>query len=72
MKGSDSDFRPQAGTVCMASLPHEDDENGYVFFRTTILWRDDVFFCARRGENWPDVFKWEHVICKPLVLEKQQ
>lgn len=67
MKGANSTFRPAAGTIVLASLPHEDDENGYRYFETKILWSDCVFVAVQRGDNWPDVFKWDHIICKPVV-----
>ena len=65
-KGSKSTYRPEAGVRCLLSGPNEDDDSGYVFGETTILWRDDTFVLYGTPGYWPVLHKWDHVIAKPL------
>lgn len=69
MKGSQSTYRPVAGTRCLLSGPNEDNEQGYVFGETTILWRNDTFVLYGNAGCWPVLNKWEHVIAKPLEVD---
>lgn len=73
-KGDGHTYRPEAGTRCLFSAPHMDDENGYVYHEVAILWSDDVFVVTRLRDCWPTIHKWEHVDsrgqqmgCKRLV-----
>jgi len=66
MKGSNSTYRPEAGTTCLISPPHCDDDSGYVFGEYDILWKDDLFVLYRKEGCWPNIEKWDHLIAKPL------
>jgi hypothetical protein len=63
-KGANSTFRPEAGTVCLVSGPNCDDENGFVFSEMTILWRNDIFVLYGNEGFYPNLNRWDHVICK--------
>jgi len=65
MKGKNNTYRPDAGTVCQMSVPNEDDDAGYAYHETEILWSDDTFVVSKVAGCWPVVHKWDHVICKP-------
>jgi hypothetical protein len=65
-KGANSEYRPDAEVVCMVSGPNCDDDNGFVFTEMTILWRNDVFVLYGTDGCWPNLNRWEHVICRPL------
>lgn len=65
-KGDGQTYRPEAGTVCLFSGPHMDDENGYVYHECKILWRDDVFVVTQVRDCWPTIQKWDHVRAKPM------
>lgn len=68
MKGQHSTYRPDAGTRCLVSGPNEDDDGGYVFGEVEIVWRDETFVLYRKSpEFWPVLYKWDHVLAKPLV-----
>lgn len=41
-------YRPNAGTVCLVSGAHCDNEDGYTWGEYEILWRDDVFVLYRK------------------------
>ena len=65
MKGKNSTYRPQPGTSFLISAEHEDNDDGYVFHETKMLWYD-AMFCVTQVDNcWPCVHKWDHIICKP-------
>lgn len=67
-KGSCSTYRPPAGTRCLISGPNEDDESGYVFGETVVLWQDETFVLYGDKGFWPVLRKWEHIIAKPLCV----
>jgi len=66
MKGLNSKYRPDVGETCLISPPHSDDENGYVFQEYKILWKSEVFVLYGVANCYPNLDKWDHVICKPL------
>lgn len=66
MKGANSAYRPETGTVCLISPPNSDDGYGnYTFGEFEVLWTDELFILYRKPGCWPRVDKWVHVICKP-------
>jgi hypothetical protein len=65
-KGEHIAYRPEAGTRCLVSGPNCDDDKGYVYSEFDILWRDDVFVLYGKPGYWPNIAKWDHVICKPM------
>ena len=67
-KGSRSTYRPAAGTVCEVSGPNCDDDSGYVFGKYEILWGNEIFVLYGAPNCWPNLHKWEHVICRPIVV----
>ncbi len=69
-KGDGQTYRPEAGTRCLFSGPHMDDENGYVYHEVEVLWRDDLFVVYRVDGCWPNVHKWEHVRAKPIPSQE--
>lgn len=69
-KGASSDYRPPAGTTCLVSGPHCDDSEGYVFTEMTILWCNEIFVLYGKDGCWPNLHKWDHVLCKPLVARE--
>lgn len=71
-KGSHSTYRPDAGTRCLLSGPNEDDNTGYVFHETTILWRNDTFVLYGIEGYWPVLNKWDHVRVKPLESKSNE
>lgn len=71
-KGSNSTYRPDAGTVCLVSGPNCDNEEGYTFIEATILWRNDIFVLYGRDGCWPNLSKWELIIAKPLATQERQ
>ena len=73
MKGINSTYRPDAGTVCLMSAEHEDNDEGYVYHESRILWRDDMFCVSQMRSNcWPVVHKWDHILCKPISALHEQ
>lgn len=62
-----STYRPPAGTVCQISGPHCDDDSGYLYDDFTILWQDDTFVLYGKPQCYPNLQKWDHVICRPLA-----
>lgn len=69
-KGAESTYRPPAGTRCLLSGPNEDDENGYVFSETTILWCDETFVLYGNPGFWPQLYKWDHVIARVFSADQ--
>ena len=59
-------YRPAAGARCLVSGPNCDDDSGYVFGETTILWSNDVFVLYGNEGFWPVLHKWEHCLFRPL------
>ena len=71
-KGGKSTYRPAAGTVCLLSGPNCDDGERYVFAEMTILWSNANFVLYGRDGCWPNLNKWDHVLCKPLGASAQE
>ncbi len=67
-KGADSKYRPPAGTTCEISGPNQDDDSGYRYIAATVCWVDENFIVWQVQDCWPNVNKWEHVLCRPLVI----
>ena len=63
-------YRPAAGTTCLISGPNCDDANGYTYREMEVLWRDDLFVVCRTPGCWPVVWKWEHILAKPLAAQE--
>lgn len=59
-------YRPVPGTRCEESGPHCDDDNGYTWKPTTILWSNDIFVLYGNEGYWPVLHKWEHCLFRPL------
>lgn len=70
-KGANSTYRPTAGTVCLVSGPHCDDATGYTFAAMEILRADATFVLYGAPNFWPNLAKWDHVICKPILSESR-
>lgn len=51
--------------MCLISPPNSDDDKGYTFGEYEVLWTDATFIIYRKPGCWPNVGKWDHVICKP-------
>lgn len=66
MKGESSTFRPDVGERCLMSGPNMDDDDGYIFHETEVLWKDDKFVLYGNKGMWPILNKWDHIIAKPL------
>jgi hypothetical protein len=58
-------YFPKVGEVCLVSGPNEDNDQGYVWGETTLLWSNDIFVLYGRDGFWPVLHKWEHVLFKP-------
>lgn len=67
-KGTNSKFRPPAGTACLISGPNCDD----FFGETVILWSNEIFVLYGRPEYCPILNRWDHVICKPLTPDSDE
>lgn len=72
MKGSNSTYRPEPGIVCLISPPNSDDDSGYTFGEFEVLWTDNLFIVYRKPGCWPNVDKWDHVICKTLESSEDE
>jgi hypothetical protein len=59
-------YIPQVGEQCLVSGPNEDNDSGYVYGETTVLWLDDTFVLYGKKGFWPVLNKLEHVLFKPL------
>ena len=59
--------RPDVGEACEVSGPNSDDDEGYVFAGTKLLWADDTFCLYGNVGFYPVLNKWEHVIFRPLT-----
>lgn len=66
MKGENSTYRPAAGTRCLLSGSNMDDDKGYVFVETTILWSNAMFVLYGIDGCWPVINKWDHILAKPI------
>ncbi|WP_458788908.1 hypothetical protein [Dyella jiangningensis] len=66
-KGENCTYRPEAGTTCLISGEHCDNDEGYTYMEMEILWKDDLFVVYRKPGCWPVISKWEHIIAKPLT-----
>lgn len=72
MKGNPGNgYRPDAGTVCLVSGPNQDNEDGYTYGETTILWRNDTFVLYGNPGYWPVLNKWDHILAKPVDTEER-
>ena len=66
MKGINSTYRPEAGTICLISGPNCDDDSGYLFDKFTLLWRNDIFVLYGNESCWPNLHKWDHILAVAL------
>ncbi|MBY3162077.1 hypothetical protein HFO65_15695 [Rhizobium laguerreae] len=62
-------YLPEVGTRCLVSGPNCDDDNGYVWSETTVLWINHIFVLYGSEGYWPNLEKLEHVLFKPLPVE---
>lgn len=67
MKGNPGNgYRPESGTVCLVSGPNCDNEDGYTYMEMTILWCNETFVLYGKDGCWPNLNKWDHILCQPL------
>lgn len=59
-------YIPQVGERCLVSGPNCDDDNGYTWGETTVLWSSETFVLYGNEGFWPVLHKLEHVLFKPL------
>ena len=64
-KGRLSTYRPKVGETCLISGPNCDDGNRYIFAEMAVLWCDETFILYGAPGFWPNLARWEHIICKP-------
>jgi len=70
MKGKNSTYRPDVGERCLISGPNMDDEDGYVFYETEILWKNETFVLHGNPGRWPNLNMWQQIIAKPERRKK--
>lgn len=58
-------YYPAANEVCEVSGPNCDDENGYTWAETTLLWSNDIFVLYGSEGYWPTLHRRTHVIFRP-------
>lgn len=69
MKGETSKYRPMIGEECLISGENMDDENGYVFKKLKVLWKNKTLVLYGKDGCWPSLSRWDHIICKPFNQE---
>ena len=67
MKGKNNTYRPEVGEIFEISGPNCEDENGYFFSETTLLWKNEKFCLYGDNVCYPNLQRWEHIIAKPAV-----
>lgn len=65
-------YFPAVGDVCLVSGPNCDDENGYTWDETTLLWCNPIFVLYGKEGFWPALHKWEHVLFKPRLASEAE
>lgn len=64
-------YRPTVGDACLVSGPNEDNDDGYVWSETVLLWSNGLFVLYGREGFWPVLHKWEHVLFRPLGASEE-
>jgi hypothetical protein len=59
-------YFPSTGEVCEISGPNCDDDKGYTWGETTVLWQNEMFVLYGKDGYWPVLHKHEHVLFRPL------
>ncbi len=59
-------YFPSTGEVCEISGPNCDDDKGYTWGETTVLWQNETFVLYGKAGCWPVLHKHEHVLFRPL------
>ncbi len=65
-------YRPAVGTQCEVSGPNCDNDEGYTWSDTTVLWSDDTFVLYGRQGYWPVLNKWEHCLFRSAAIAKAE
>lgn len=60
-------YFPATGEICEVSGPHCDDDNGYTWGQTAVLWQNDLFVLYGNKGFWPVLHKREHVLFRPVT-----
>lgn len=63
-------YFPTTGETCEVSGPNQDDDNGYTWGATVVLWQNDIFVLYGRKGFWPILHKHEHVLFRPVSRPK--
>ncbi|MEJ5019266.1 MazG-like family protein [Ochrobactrum vermis] len=59
-------YSPAIGEVCEISGPNCDDDKGYTWGETTVLWQNEMFVLYGKAGYWPVLHKHEYVLFRPL------
>lgn len=64
-------YFPSTGEVCEVSGPNCDDDSGYTWGKTTVLWQNEIFVLYGSEGFWPVLHKHEHVLFRPITAAQE-